>query len=120
MVVDDDPESCANIKKALEQVGFKKVTTVNSGVEVVQMLKGEESPDILILDLRLSDWPGVDLLPRIKEAWPETRVLIYTGKEEKNHEYLEVIRYVSGFLKKSENLNRLVRCVQETSQDMIA
>ncbi len=36
-------------------------------------------PDVILLDIKLPDADGLDLLPQIKKQWPETEVVVLTG-----------------------------------------
>jgi DNA-binding NtrC family response regulator len=40
---------------------------------------GEAQPDVVLLDIKLPDADGLDLLPQIKKQWPETEVIVLTG-----------------------------------------
>jgi DNA-binding NtrC family response regulator len=40
---------------------------------------GTAPPDVILLDLKLPDADGLDLLPQIKKAWPESEVVVLTG-----------------------------------------
>jgi two-component system KDP operon response regulator KdpE len=111
-IVDDDPEYLELMQMTLQTAGYK-VRTIQMGEEVVHLLKSGEKPDLLILDLWLPDWPGIDLLPRVKDAWPDTKVLVYTGMEEDQKQFLDVVRYTDRFLKKSSDISRLVECVRD-------
>jgi DNA-binding NtrC family response regulator len=39
----------------------------------------QEQPDVVLLDVKLPDDDGLDLLPLVKKRWPETEVIILTG-----------------------------------------
>ena len=45
----------------------------------LQALFTREAPDIVLLDLKLPDGNGLDLLPQIKKFWPDTEVVVITG-----------------------------------------
>src|ERR1035441_7284167 len=39
-----------------------------------------DAPDVILLDLKLPDANGLDLLPEIKKTWPDTEVIVLTGE----------------------------------------
>jgi DNA-binding response OmpR family regulator len=63
--------------QSLEPLGIPIRTAVN-GEEALQKL--EETPaGLVFLDLKMPGMDGMAVLRRIKEAWPETRVVIITA-----------------------------------------
>jgi len=77
LIVDDD----ANMRKTLEEIlrvnNYQSVG-VGSGKEAVR-LTGKEIFQAALIDLRLKDLPGLDVLKAIKEKYPETECIILTG-----------------------------------------
>ena len=55
------------------------VTDADSGA-TLQKRFSDEAPDVVLLDLRLPDANGLDLLPQIKKNWPDTEVIVLTGE----------------------------------------
>ncbi len=77
LVVDDENtlrDSCASVLRA---EGFD-VTTCGRGTEAQAMLRRREF-DIVLLDLFMSQVPGMELLATCLEAYPGTLVVIMTG-----------------------------------------
>jgi len=54
------------------------VSEATSGAELRQALT-QQQQDVILLDLKLGDAEGLDLLPIIKKQWAETEVIVLTG-----------------------------------------
>lgn len=76
LVVDD----AADIRDLLDTVlrDTYEVAEAKSGADLKQSFS-QEQPDVVLLDLKLPDADGIDLLPQIKKQWPETEVIVLTG-----------------------------------------
>ena len=77
LIVDDD----ANMRKTLEEilrVNHYESHGVGSGQEAIR-LAGEEIFQAALIDLRLTDIPGLEVLKAIKEKSPDTECIILTG-----------------------------------------
>ncbi len=77
LIVDDEAMIRLLLKKVFEKEGFS-VVTASSGASALKILE-EETPGIVVLDVRLPDSNGIDLLRTIKEVNPETIVIMITG-----------------------------------------
>jgi two-component system, NtrC family, response regulator HydG len=55
------------------------VTEADSGAALKEAFSGPSQPDVVLLDIRLPDADGLDLLPQIKKQWPDTEVIVLTG-----------------------------------------
>jgi two-component system nitrate/nitrite response regulator NarL len=63
-------------------------------------LVGREQPDILLLDLRMREIGGLEVLQRVRESYPDQRVVILTTSIEES-DLLEALRLgASGYLLK--------------------
>lgn len=77
LVVDDELELRQMLAELLRRANYE-VTEASSGAEL-QELFDESQPDVILLDLRLSDMDGLQLLPEIKKHWRNSEVIILTG-----------------------------------------
>src|SRR6266516_1007677 len=77
LVVDDDRATSAGMADVVEEWGYEAevADTVKAGWAAVSKLV----PDVAIVDLKLPDGTGLDLLHKIKETYPDLSVVILTG-----------------------------------------
>ena len=76
LIVDDLADFREMLKLRLE--GENVVTEADSGA-ALQKAFTQEQPDVVLLDVKLPDANGLELLPTVKKRWPETEVIILTG-----------------------------------------
>src|SRR6266581_2449814 len=76
LVVDD----LADIREFLNLVlrDAYQITEAESGAALKQAFSRPQ-PDVILLDIKLPDADGLDLLLQIKKQWPETEVIVMTG-----------------------------------------
>jgi two-component system, NtrC family, response regulator HydG len=77
LVVDDEKGFRELLTAALN--GDNSVTEADSGEALKKALAGQDQPDVVLLDVKLGDANGLDLLPAIKKRWPDTEVIVLTG-----------------------------------------
>src|SRR5947207_2968399 len=77
LIVDDDRATSAGMADVVEEWGYEAevADTVKAGWAAISKLV----PDVSIVDLKLPDGSGLDLLHRIKETYPDVSVVILTG-----------------------------------------
>jgi DNA-binding NtrC family response regulator len=76
-LVDDQAELRQVLKMLLEQ-GHYEVTEAGDSATLRTSFTGP-APDVVILDLKLPDGDGLDLLPLLKKHWSQTEVIVLTG-----------------------------------------
>ena len=77
LIVDDEADLRAMLKSILQD---DYAVTLAEDAATLQKLYLQEAPDVIMLDLKLPDANGLDLLPQIKKTWPETEVIVLTGE----------------------------------------
>ena len=77
LIVDDDAPLCQRLARAMEKRGFIVTTaeTVAAGMEVATA----RPPAFAVVDMRLSDGSGLDVVQALRRGRPNTRVVMLTG-----------------------------------------
>ncbi|NOS70959.1 MAG: sigma-54-dependent Fis family transcriptional regulator [Verrucomicrobia bacterium] len=77
LLVDDEFSIRDVLREILER--DYAVTEAESGAALQKALN-DPQPDVVILDLKLRDANGLELIPIIKKRWPDTEVIMLTGQ----------------------------------------
>ena len=77
LVIDDDKDVCEMLVKNLTYEGYR-VETASTGNDGIKEIKRGKY-DVVILDLRLPDIPGEEVLKKIKEIDAHVSVIILTA-----------------------------------------
>jgi DNA-binding NtrC family response regulator len=77
LVVDDEPVVVNSIRKTLARKAYR-IEEAFSGRQAMERIAAETF-DLVLLDMRLPDANGLDLVGEIKKRKPELRVVIVTG-----------------------------------------
>lgn len=80
LVIDDDPLIRKTLSSYLSKKGFEAVTA-EDGEEGIQKYE-EHIPDLVILDIRLPDVDGLEVLGRIREKNPNASIIIMTAYDD--------------------------------------
>ncbi len=77
LLVDDDKPFLTRLGRAMETRGFavRMADTVAQGIAEVK----REAPYYAVVDLRLSDGNGLDVIEALHDSRPEARVVVLTG-----------------------------------------
>lgn len=77
LIVEDDKSFLQRLAKALEQRGFE-VTTAESVSDGLMQVE-RSAPAFAVVDMRLGDGNGLDVISALKKQRPEARGIILTG-----------------------------------------
>jgi two-component system response regulator RegA len=77
LIVEDDKSVLQRLAKALEARGFS-VTTAESVAEGLNEVE-RSAPAFAVVDMRLADGNGLDVISALKRERPESRAIILTG-----------------------------------------
>jgi DNA-binding NtrC family response regulator len=76
LIVDDEADLRNLLASVLEDL--YEVVQANNGA-ALQKAFSQPQPDVVLLDVKLPDADGLELLPQIKKRWPDTEVIVLTG-----------------------------------------
>lgn len=77
LLVDDDVPFLTRLARAMESRGFE--VTVANTVKDGKDLARAKKPAFAVVDLRLEDGNGLDVVASIQESRPEARIVVLTG-----------------------------------------
>lgn len=77
LVIDDEEHMCWALERAMRQEGYQ-VYTATRGQQGLDIIR-EEAPSLVILDLRMPEMDGMEVLRRAKEMQPKLPVIILTA-----------------------------------------
>jgi DNA-binding NtrC family response regulator len=105
LIVDDEQGIVDEVKSYFDEEGYE-VQTADTGKEGIEAI-GRFKPDIILLDMKLPDMSGLQVLKYCKETFPAIKVIVNTGYVDQNiiDESERLGR--DAFLQKPFNLERL-------------
>ena len=83
MVVDDEPDQILTIKLILEDTSDEyEVIGANSGKQCLELLKNNQIPDLIFLDIMMPEMNGWDVAAEIKKnpKWNKIPLVFLTAK----------------------------------------
>jgi len=116
LIVDDDPAFCKTLKDILQARGFR-VETLLAPEKVLEEME-REYKEVVVLDLKLGDVDGVDVLKDIRAKYPTKPVVLVTGfKDEMAASIQQGLRMgVYACLYKPFGVDELIGIIEEISR----
>jgi DNA-binding response OmpR family regulator len=78
LVIDDNPDLCANLKAGLEIEGYH-VLTAGNGEQALERLAGE-GVDAVVTDLFMPDKDGIETIVALRERFPGLGIIAMSGR----------------------------------------
>ena len=113
LIVDDEPEILDTTKWAFEMAGFK----VHTAASAEEALPQAESfrPEVLLIDYKLPQMNGLELLSKVRSWIPDAIAIMITGLTHQSEDLEEESRRLgaAGFLHKPLQLETVLKLVKE-------
>lgn len=83
LIVDDEPDIRLVVRIFATSIGHDIVGEAADGREAIEMARVHQ-PDVIVLDVMMPGMTGLEALPEIREACPDSTVVIYSvlGRDE--------------------------------------
>ena len=106
LLVDDEDTIRLFLEKTLRDEGYEALTA-STGAEAIEITRSE-LPDLVLLDLKLPDMSGLEVLRQIKEEVPEVCVIMLTAFGDIETAVTAMKKDAFDFVSKPVNLEQLL------------
>jgi DNA-binding NtrC family response regulator len=111
LLVDDEDTIRLFLEKTLKDEGYEALTAA-TGEEALELTRSE-LPDLILLDLKLPDINGIEVLQRVKEEVPEVSVIMLTAFGDIETAVSAIKKGAFDFVSKPVNLEQLLLAVEK-------
>jgi len=117
LLVDDEEEFVKTLADRIQMRELNPDIALN-GEQALKLVQ-DEIPDVIVLDLRMPGIDGMEVLRRVKKAYPQVQVIILTGhgseKDEKEARRLGAFEY----FQKPVDINKLIEAIKKAYRSKI-
>ena len=114
LVVDDDESIRNTVKTILQDEGYI-VDSVANGRDAIKRTE-ETAYNVALIDIRLPDMEGVELLKLMKDTVPRTRKIMVTGYPSMQNAIAALNKNADAYLIKPVDIEKLLSTVKEQLQ----
>lgn len=117
-ITDDDALIVSLLQGYLQTIdGIEVLLTANSGEELLETLAvAKDFPQVLLLDLKMSGIDGIEVTHRIKQAYPEIKVIVISSHYQKLFMGFMLKTGAAAFLPKGISPVQLVDIIRVVNQ----
>jgi DNA-binding NarL/FixJ family response regulator len=116
IIADNHPIIRMGVRKVLESAdGFELIHEVADTEELFEKLK-DTTPDVVMLEMDIPEMNGIAALRKIKNEYPDVKVLMYSGQSEDVYALSAIRAGAFGYLAKSSDLEYITTAVTKVSE----
>lgn len=113
-IIEDHRRLRETVAEAVRLAGDHAVVPLASCEKALAALDADApKPEVILLDLGLPGMSGLEGLRRFKQRIPEAEVVVFTVFDDRERVFEAICNGASGYLLKSEPLDRIVAAVEE-------
>ena len=113
LLVDDEPLLLESLEIVLTvKGGFEVCGTAGNGIKALELLK-ETKADVMLVDLNMPDMGGIELIKKVKELYPEIRMVVLTTFYDEKNISAALSNGASGYLLKDSGKDAIIEAVNQ-------
>ena len=119
LIVDDEVQIRNGLKDTIDwhSIGINSVLTARNGIEALQIFNNE-TPDIVLTDIRMPGMDGLELSVQIKTVLPDTKIYLISGYSDFNYAKQAISIGVEDYFVKPVDINVLMSKIQSSVNDI--
>lgn len=116
LIADNHPIVRMGIKYVLDAAsGFEVIDDVSSTTELFEKLE-VVTPDVVILEMDIPEINGIAALRKMKQDFPDVKVLIYSGQSEDVYALSTIRAGAYGYLSKVADIDYIITATRKVSE----
>ena len=113
LLVDDEPLLLESLEIVLTvKGGFEVCGTAGNGIKALELLKKTKA-DVMLVDLNMPDMGGIELIKKVKELYPEIRMVVLTTFYDEKNISAALSNGASGYLLKDSGKDAIIEAVNQ-------
>lgn len=114
LIIDDNKDVCELYEEILHTKDYMNTISVYSGKEATQLLTSQFY-NIALIDLRLPDMTGIELISKLRNISPETEFIIITGYGSLDSAIKALQFQIGGYLEKPISSEKLIKTIDDVA-----
>lgn len=116
LIADNHPIVRLGIKEVLASAsGFEVVGDVSNTTALFKALE-KSTPDVVMLEMDIPEINGIATLRKIKQEFPSTKVLMYSGQSEDVYALSTIRAGAFGYLSKTADVDYIISAIKKVAE----
>jgi len=112
LLVDDHPLVLEGIRAVIETYSHIEVVGAASSAREALIIAGRTEPDVVMMDINMSDINGLDAIELFKEQHPKSRILMLSMHDSREYISTSVMYGASGYILKDVSTNEIISAIE--------
>ena len=115
-IVEDNTAVCTSLERAIVDLGgYQCVCACPNATEALRLIP-QYKPQVVIMDIELPDFSGIECTARLKYLLPELHILILTVYNDNDQIFKALEAGASGYLLKRSPPEEIIRAIRDVNE----